>query len=264
MDGVHTVARLSIAPVKGLGLAHPEQVALTAAGVAEDRRFYLLDAAGRVFKGKHHGPLVGVRPDYDAAGDRLALTFPGGRRVAAAVRTGGRVRTAFYGGRTVEGRVVVGPFAAALSDYAGQPLRLARTEHPGQGNDEEPVTLLGEESVAALVRDAALAAPLDARRFRMLVMVAGGQAYDEDAWAGSTVRVGGAVVRVGGPVPRCVVTRQHPVTGERDVQVLDAIVAARGTGPDGSIDLGRYAEVVEAGPVRVGDPVVPLEASPPG
>lgn len=264
MDFVHTVARLSIAPVKGLALVHPAAVDLTAVGVAEDRRFYLVDADGRLFKGKHHGPLVGVRPDYDAAGDRLALTFPDGRRVAGAVRTGGRVRTAFYGGRTVEGRVVVGPFAAALSDYAGRPLRLARTERPGQGNDEEAVTLLAEASVAAVVRDAGLPEPLDARRFRMLVTLAGGHAYDEDAWAGRQVRVGGALLRVGGPVPRCVVTRQSPVTGERDVQTLDAIIAARGTGPEGSIDLGRYAEVVEPGPVRVGDPVAPLEAPPPG
>lgn len=259
-----TVIRLSIAPVKGLGLVHPAAVDLTVDGVAEDRRFYLVDADGRLFKGKHHGPLVRVQPAYDATGDRLVLAFPDGHRVAGPVAVGERVETMFYGRRPVAGHVVDGPFAAALSAYAGQPLRLVRTEGPGDGNDEGPVTLLGEESVAAVVREAGLAEPLDARRFRMLVTVAGGHAYDEDTWAGRRVRVGGAVVRVGGAVPRCVVTRQSPETGERDVQTLDAIVAARGTGPDGSIDLGRYAEVVEPGPVRAGDPVVPLEAPPPG
>jgi uncharacterized protein len=258
VDFVHTVARLSIAPVKALALVHPDVVDLTPAGVAGDRSFYLLDEDGRLFKGKHHGPLVRIRPEYDAARDRLTLAFPDGARVEAPVRLAGPVQTAFYGERIVAGRVVDGPFAAALSAYAGRRLRLARTEQPGEGNDEEVVTLLGEQSVAAVVRDAGLGAPLDTRRFRMLVMVAGGKAYDEDTWAGRDVRIGGAVVRVGGPVPRCVVTRQNPDTGERDVATLDAIVAARGKGADGSIDLGRYAQVVEPGPVRVGDRVEPL------
>lgn len=258
MDRVYSVARLSIAPVKALGLVHPDAVEVTPVGVVEDRRFYLVDDRDRLFKGKHHGPLVRVRPTYDAARGRLALDFPDGERVEAAVETGERVQTAFYRERVVTGRVVRGPFGPALSAYAGRPLRLVRTEAPGDGNDELPVTLLATASVAALYRHAGLAELLDDRRFRMLLMVAGGAAYDEDTWAGRTVRVGGAVVRVAGPVPRCVVTRQSPTTGERDVQTLDAIVAARGQGPDGSIDFGRYAEVVEPGPVRVGDPVEPL------
>ena len=258
---MHTVARLSIAPVKGLGLAHPDAVELTPTGVPEDRRFYLLDERGRLFKSKHLGALLRVRATYDAAREWLSLAFPDGEEVAGDVEVGEHVKTTFYGGRTVQGRLVGGPFAAALSAFAGTPLRLARTAAAGDGNDEEPVTLLGEESVAELVRAAGLPAPLDARRFRMLVMIAGGSAYEEDTWAGATVRLGGATVRVGAPVPRCVVTRQSPVTGERDVQTLDAIVATRGQGPDGSIDFGRYAAVVEPGPVRVGDPVVPLPAA---
>lgn len=258
MDTMYAVSRLSIAPVKALALVRPEMVELTPVGVPEDRRFYLIDDRGRLFKGKHHGPLVRVRPSYDPATGRLSLAFPDGLEVGAEVTVGECVETAFFGERTVTGRVVGGPFAAALSAYAGLPLRLVRTEQPGAGNDEQPVTLLTEASVAALSEHAGHPELLDDRRFRMLVMVAGGKAYDEDAWAGRTVRVGAAVVRVGGPVPRCVVTRQSPTTGERDVQTLDAIVAARGYGEEGSIDFGRYAEVIEPGPVRVGDPVEPL------
>lgn len=258
---MHSVARLSVAPVKALALVHPDAVELTPVGVAEDRRFYLIDERGRLYKGKHHGPLVRVRPDYDPVRGWLSLVFPDGEQVAGDVAVGEQVQTAFYRDRPVTGRVVHGPFAAALSAYAGTPLRLVRTEAPGAGNDDQPVTLLGEASVAALSRHAGVTEPLDARRFRMLVTVAGGEAYDEDRWAGRLLRVGGATVRVAGPVPRCVVTRQNPTTGERDVQTLDAIVAARGQGDTGSIDFGRYAVVVTPGRVRVGDPVEPLAAT---
>ena len=37
------VSRFSIAPVSSLGLEHPDEIDLTEVGVAEDRRFYLVD-----------------------------------------------------------------------------------------------------------------------------------------------------------------------------------------------------------------------------
>jgi uncharacterized protein YcbX len=42
------VARLSIAPVRGLGLQHPDAIELTDMGVVNDRRFSLLDVLGRL------------------------------------------------------------------------------------------------------------------------------------------------------------------------------------------------------------------------
>ena len=39
-----TVARISIAPVKSLGLVHPDSVELTAYGVHGDRVFAVIDA----------------------------------------------------------------------------------------------------------------------------------------------------------------------------------------------------------------------------
>ena len=42
-----TVSRLSIAPVKGLALLHPAEIELESFGVADNRRFYVIDADGR-------------------------------------------------------------------------------------------------------------------------------------------------------------------------------------------------------------------------
>ena len=44
---VPRVSRLSIAPVRSLGLEHPESIEVTADGVVEDRRFFLVDDTNR-------------------------------------------------------------------------------------------------------------------------------------------------------------------------------------------------------------------------
>ncbi|HVL98639.1 MAG TPA: MOSC N-terminal beta barrel domain-containing protein [Egibacteraceae bacterium] len=252
---MHAVSLLSVAPVKGLGLAHPEQVTLRPTGVAGDRRFYLIDEHGRLFGGRRLGGLVRITAVFDDAADRLALTFPDGTRVEERVRAGDGVTTDFYGGRAVAGCVVEGPWSRSLSAYAGATVRLVRTEQPGDGWDVHPVTLLGDAAVDALAAHAGLDGGLDRRRFRMLVHFRGGRPHDEDAWAGQAVRLGSAVVRVAGPVPRCVVTTQDPATGRKDVDALRLIRRYRG---GASVDFGVYADVEEPGVVRVGDPVTPV------
>ncbi len=53
-----TVVRISIAPVKSLHLVHPEEIELTRAGVVGDRRFWLVDADGRLANGKRFPQLM--------------------------------------------------------------------------------------------------------------------------------------------------------------------------------------------------------------
>ena len=43
---MRTVARISVTPVKGFALLHPDEVELTEDGVAGDRRFLLVNADG--------------------------------------------------------------------------------------------------------------------------------------------------------------------------------------------------------------------------
>ena len=72
------MSRISIAPVKGLGLLHPDAVMLEDTGVRENRRFHIVDEDGRRFNQLRDGTLVQVRPEYDADTERLALHFPDG------------------------------------------------------------------------------------------------------------------------------------------------------------------------------------------
>ena len=212
---------------------------------------------GRLFSGLHHGPLVRVRAEWDEKADRLSLLFPDGTVVAGEVQLGERVKTDFWRRRDVPGRVVEGPWAEALSALASRRLRLVKADVPGAGVDVEPVTLVSEESVAELARQAGRDT-VDGRRFRMLVDLAGCSPHEEDSWAGRRVRIGAALLEVGGPVARCATTTRDPATGDRDFDTLRAIEAYRGRRDGHDIDFGVYARVVEPGRVRVGDAVEPL------
>lgn len=243
---------ISITPVKGLALLHPEEVLLTRHGVEENRRFHLVDGEGKLFNGKHTGALMGVRPRLDGA--RLELTFPDGDVVAGEVELGEPVETSFYG-RPVAGRVVLGPWAEALSGHVGEPVRLVRPDAPGQAVDVHVATLLSLASCDRLAE--AVGEPVDHRRFRMLLTLAGAAPHEEDEWCGRAVSVGEAVLRVGDPVGRCIVTTRDPDTGDVDLDTLRGIRSYRG-GDDGRICFGVYAEVEQEGRVRLGDEVAPL------
>ena len=253
-----SVAWISIAPVKGLALQHPDEVDLEVSGVGANRRFHLVDGRDRLVNGKRFGRLVQIRSDYDAGSDRLTLTFPDGSEVADAVRLGDEYTTVFYG-HPVPGRHVVGPWSDALSEWAGEPLRLIRPDRAAGAVDRGrggAVSLLTSAALERLGRAAGTDGPLDGRRFRMLFGIDGLPAYAEDDWIGREVRIGDAVVVPRGNVGRCTITSQNPETGVTDVDTLEAIRQSRAevdtTEP---LPFGVYGDVAVPGRVRVGDPV---------
>ena len=256
---MRTVSRLAIAPVKGMALVHPDEIRLERYGVADNRRFHVIDEHGRRYGQIRNGTLVRVAPEYEADANRLVLRFPDGEFVAGELALGEPVTTDFYG-RPVPGRIVDGPWAAAISAYAGRPLRLVKTDEPGAGVDRGlgSVSLLSDASLDELARNAKRDG-VDARRFRMLIGVAGCEPHEEDEWVGRLVRVGEAVVRLHEQVARCAITTQNPETGVPDFDTLREITRYRGTREqDGKhIDFGVFGEVAEPGRVRVGDPVEP-------
>jgi uncharacterized protein YcbX len=241
------VAWISIAPVKALALVDRDAVDLTEYGVADNRRFHLIDERGVMVNGKRMGTLATVRPEYDDAAGTLALTFPDGTTVADEVALGDPVASVFFG-HPRQGRLVHGPFAQALSEFAGRPLRLIRSERAGLGVDR------GRGGAMSMVSEAALG-DFDRRRFRMLFGIGGVEAHAEDDWIGYRVRIGDAVVRPLSETGRCLITSQHPDTGRPDFDMLEWIRANRPEGGGEPLPFGVHGSVAEAGTVRIGDPV---------
>lgn len=250
------VARISLAPVKGLGLVHPDRVEVTAAGVESDRRFHLVDETGRLVNGKLKGELLAVRPAWTEETGELALVFPDGSVVAGEIELGEPIETSFYG-RPVDGCVVIGPWAAACSALAGTPLRLVQPLAPGDAHDRGgSVSLVSDGSLAELAARAGTAS-VDGRRFRMTFELTGCEAHEEDRWLGARVRVGGALVEVRGPVGRCAITTLDPDTGRRDLDTLRVLEGYRDLREDSAPGFGVVGVVVEPGTVRLGDAVAP-------
>ena len=251
------VERISISPVKGFRLLHPDEVELGPDGVVENRRFFLVGPEGQRLRSSATPWPVLVRAEYDADAERLRMQFPDDTEVEGNAAALGDPVHSTSGTIDVTGRVVEGPWEAPLSALAGHPVRLVRADRVGAGLNE-PVTLVSDGSLARLAEEAERD-EVDARRFRMLFELTGCEPHEEDTWNGRLFSIGEAVVRVGGPVDRCAVTTRNPDTGERDLDSLRLLKSYRGQREsDGAVLFGVYATVAQPGLVRVRDPVEPV------
>jgi uncharacterized protein YcbX len=249
-----TVASFNVPHVKGFALEHPDAIELTETGVAEDRRFFLVDETGRLVDGLLAGRLVQVAAWTDPGGSTLRMTFPDGSIVEDEVRPGEAVVTRMYG-RTVYGRFVDGPWLAPIEPFAGRRVRLVRTDRPGGTRTEHQTTLVGDGSLARLGEELG-ADRIDGRRFRMLIELAGAGPHEEDDWIGGLVTVGEAELRISAPVPRCAITTHDPSLGVRDLDLLRAIKSYRGLRAGYNLDFGVWGEIERPGRIRIGDEVV--------
>ena len=202
------VTRLSITPVKGLALHHPESIRVDETGAVGDRIFFLADPRPSLVSVAKTGALVGITAEYDAPTRRLTLREGDTVLADDEVRLGEALDSDFFAFRTAPGRVVDGPFAAILSERAGRPLELVQGTDALRGHDVEPLTLLGQGSINRLSEVAGQ--PVDARRFRMLIEFDGGEAHVEDTWLGKSIQIGDATLVGGGPGSRPWHCRRSP------------------------------------------------------
>ena len=248
------VEAIYISPVKSLALLRMERVTLGKHGILEDRRFFLVNDRARLVTQREVGALTQVRATYGLDPESLRVEFPAGRVVEGAPAAGEPITSRFFGERDVKGFVVEGAWAAALSEFAGMPLRLVRAAT--SAFDGFPVSICSTASVGAL-RTHSGEPSIDERRFRPNFYVSGCEAHGEDGWIGSSVRLGAeAVVRVTMADPRCAITTHDPDTGIRDMSTLKMIAGYRQT-ESKEVNFGVYSSVEQPGEVAVGDEVVP-------
>jgi uncharacterized protein YcbX len=251
---------MSIAPVKSLGLVHPDEVMLELGGVVGNRRFWLCDARGALYGGKRDGTMLCIRPLWDESTRQLALTFPDGERVEGVVELGDSVDAELYRLARPSHRVI-GPWEAAISRYVGRPLTLLWADQGAVDRTPEggTVSLVSRASLERLREETGVADEIDGRRFRMLFEIDGIEPHEEDRWMGIEVRIGEATVVFNGDIGRCIVTSRDPDTGVVDLPTLVTLASYRLEGRTEHLPFGIYGAVVIPGRVQVGDAAIPAE-----
>ena len=235
-----------------------EEVHVGPAGVVDNRRFLLVDAVGRMVTGKQLGALQSVVAEYFHEDRRLALRFAGGRLLAGVVTVGEPLTARFFSG-SMPAHEVEGPWAAALSEHVGAPLRLLESALETGAVDRGTngtVSLVSRATLARLAAEAGGERALDGRRLRMLFEIDGVGPHEEDAWLGRPLRLGGTVIALGGHTGRCVVTTRDPESGERTLATLGLLAGYRREEPTTEpLACGVHGSVLTPGTVRVGDTV---------
>lgn len=248
------VTRLLTTAVKGMRIREVESISLSRTGALGNRAFYVIDDRGRMVNGKVVRNLQVVVPDYDPDAGRLTLTFPDGSQVDGTVAYGDKISTQFFGLHDSVPEVL-GPWAEAISEFFGRPLRLVGSPTAVDRGVAGTASIVSRGSLRRLAEQAEQSG-VDARRFRMLIEIDGVAPYEEDGWVDSQLRVGPALLRMRGHVGRCLITSRDPETAAVDLPTLDLLARYRrevqSTEP---LPFGIYGEVLEGGSVRLGDAV---------
>lgn len=165
---------------------------------------------------------------------------------------------------TIEGRQAI---AAALQEYicslpenplSGHPerlpLRLVGDGITPRYHDSEAgrVTLHGRGSVETLGAELNLH-DLEEARFRSNIAVAGLAPWEELGWVGRRLRIGAVEFEVIKPKTRCLATHANPMTGNRDLPILNTLTKVFGQKkPTFAVAI---APAQHGGEIHVGDPV---------
>jgi uncharacterized protein YcbX len=232
---VPTVTALYRYPVKGFTPERCERLAVLPGGrVAGDRvlnfRFADAPVADTAWCRKYHGVVLANTPGlarlnvrFDDGAQRLRIAFENHLLADEALDEAGRQRLV----DAITGYVL----SLDENPLKGQPTRLplklvgdgAIPHH--QDNEAGQVTLHSRESLVS-AGTALGDANLNELRFRHNIVIAGVTAWEEQSWVGRKLSVGKVEFETVVPKVRCLATHANPVTGERDLQVMQTLVKA--------------------------------------
>jgi uncharacterized protein YcbX len=181
--------------------------------------------------------LASLRTDYDDLTHTLTIHWEGREAAAGDLRT-------------KEGRLAIEAFVRRFmpDQLRGPPKVLAGKDHSFSDVAKKVVSIINLASVAAV--ENAAGAPVNPLRFRGNIYVAGWPAWHEFELLGREIVMGAARLKVVKRIVRCAATEVDPETGIRDLEIPRTLMKSYG-----HADCGVYAEVIEAGPIAVGDTV---------
>jgi uncharacterized protein len=241
-------------------------------GLAGDRRWMIVDAAGKFLTGREYPQLVLVSPRVESG--KITLASPGVPEVTVPVPCDSRLVSVSVWHSELLAAEADDAASDWLTDIIGEPARLVylddptrRPTNPEHSLDSDrvsfadgyPLLLTSEESLAAVngwIAEGKRAAegPIPMRRFRPNVVVSGAPAWAEDNWR--RLRIGPVTFRNAKGCGRCVFTTVDPDTAAKGHEPLFAL--ARHRRWDNQVWFGVNLIPDDAGSdaiIRPGDPV---------
>jgi uncharacterized protein YcbX len=262
-----TVVGLWRYPVKSMMGEELNAAEITERGLLGDRQFALVDAAtGKVAGAKNPrkwGNFFDFRaayvepPEANATLPAVRLTLPNGTALTTESENVNDVLSGALG-RAVELTQVGTEQESSAEEYVPD---IEGLEHRDTVTEWElPAGTFYDLAVVHLLTTATLdrlrelypAGRFEARRFRPNIVISTAEpGFVENDWLGRTVTVGEtARLRITRPCPRCVMTTLAQGDLPKDPGIL------RTAAQNNAANVGVYADVISAGAIHRGDPVV--------
>lgn len=260
-----TLSALYVYPVKSCAALQPASARVEPRGLADDRRWLVVDPGGTFVTGRLHARMPLIRATPLAAG--LRLEAPGMPALEIAVPADDALRRTVTIWRSSVDAAATDPAAGEwLSRYLGADLALVhmddaalRTVNPDFGRPDDEVSFADgypQLLISAAALDALntrLREPVGMLRFRPNLVVAGTPPHAEDGW--KRIRIGEVEFELVKPCTRCIFTTVDPQRGERnaDGEPLKTLTTYRRT-PNG-VTFGQNLIPRGTGTIAVGDTV---------
>ncbi|MGW7367959.1 MOSC domain-containing protein [Streptomyces sp. NPDC054841] len=260
-----------IHPVKSVAGYAVDEAVVEPWGLAGDRRWMLVDAAGRAVTQRQQ-PRLALAAATSLPDAGIRLSAPGQAPLSVAVPGPVGTTAVELFGEKLEAVPAGAASDAWFSAYLGAPVRLMHLDDPAYRRPVDPRYALPGETVSfadgfpllvtsvasldalnSLIAqgDHADEGPLPMNRFRPNLVVDGTAPWAEDEW--KRIAVGEVTFRVAKPCGRCVITTTDQTTAERGKEPLRTLARHRRFGDQ--LVFGQNVVPEHTGTVRVGDPV---------
>jgi uncharacterized protein len=267
-----TLQQITRYPVKSMQGEDLESVAVSANGLAGDRRLALIDMQTNKVVSAKKPQFYRALLDCQATGvaEGLRVQLPDGKRLTVdeALPALSQLLDRELRWQSAESGAL-GSYASSWPRLAGltmqgdHELEMAMVTKAVSFVDMAAVHLMTRSTLAHL-QTLSPTSQIDARRFRPnFVIDADIEGFGEDQWVGRILAIGACRLKVSLLTPRCVMTTVAQPGLNDDIGVLRAAAENVQTFASGSrfACAGVYAEVIEPGAVQCGDTVTLLPES---
>jgi len=251
-------------PVKSLRGLVCERLGIGPRGPELDRQWMLVDSAGRFLTQRQQPRMALI--DVALAADELVLRAPGMAALHLPLHgAAGETIPVTVWSDECEGEPVDIAADRWLSDFLAIECRLVRfpdsavrkvdRQYAREGDqvgfaDGFPLLLITQGSLDGL--NARLNTPVDMRRFRPNLVIAGAEPHAEDGWR--RLRIGALEFEVVKPCSRCPIPGIDPDSAERTPEILRVLASYR-RGDDNKVYFGQNLLHRGEGELHIGQPV---------